>query len=105
MANEKNLIPNSERTPERIRENCSKAGKASGAVRGFRATIKRKIKENPEFMEQVFEMLQNMVLDDHDLRALELLIELYGESPKQMEIALKKQELKLKKEKAENAEW
>jgi len=102
MAGIENLKP---LTAEEARERGRKGGKASGIVRGFRATIKRKIKENPEFMEQVFEMLQNMVLDDHDLRALELLIELYGESPKQMEIALKKQELKLKKDKAESADW
>ena len=31
--NEKNLIPNSERTPNERRENASKAGKASGASR------------------------------------------------------------------------
>lgn len=95
----------SDQNREEAAKNGAKGGKASGIVRGFRATIKRKIKENPEFMEQVFEMLQNMVLGDHDLRALELLIELYGESPKQMEIAIKKQELKLKKEKAESTDW
>ena len=33
MPNEKNLIPNTERTPEEIRENCSKAGKQSGENR------------------------------------------------------------------------
>ena len=33
MANEQNLIPNSERTPSERRENASKAGKASGASR------------------------------------------------------------------------
>ena len=33
VANEQNLIPNSERTPSERRENASKAGKASGASR------------------------------------------------------------------------
>lgn len=40
MANEKNLIPNSERTPEERRENARKAGKASAASRRRKKAMK-----------------------------------------------------------------
>ena len=33
MANEKNLIPNSERSPSEVRENGKKGGQKSGEVR------------------------------------------------------------------------
>lgn len=41
MANEKNLIPNSERTPSELREMASKAGKKSGEVRRRKKTMKQ----------------------------------------------------------------
>lgn len=40
MPNEKNLIPNSERTPEELREITSKGGKASGAARRRKRSLK-----------------------------------------------------------------
>lgn len=40
MANEKNLIPNSERTPSELREICSKGGKASGAARRRKRSLR-----------------------------------------------------------------
>lgn len=40
MANEKNLIPNSERTPEQLREMASAGGKASGAARRRKKSLK-----------------------------------------------------------------
>lgn len=40
MSNEKNLIPNSERTPEELREITSKGGKASGAARRRKRSLK-----------------------------------------------------------------
>lgn len=45
MANEQNLIPNSERTPSERRENAKKAGKASGKARGRKANLRRAAKE------------------------------------------------------------
>lgn len=44
MANEQNLIPNSERTPEQLREQTRKGGIASGKVRREKASFKRAIK-------------------------------------------------------------
>lgn len=40
MANEKNLIPNSQRTPSERRENARKAGKASGEARRAKKTLR-----------------------------------------------------------------
>ena len=40
MANEKNLIPNSERTPEQLREMASAGGRASGAARRRKKSLK-----------------------------------------------------------------
>lgn len=103
--NEQNLIPNSERTPEERKEIARKGGIASGQARSFRSATKRKLREHPELIENILDELFQMVLKDHDLEALSMLLELAGESPRQMEIALKKQELKLKKEIAENSNW
>lgn len=40
MSNEKNLIPNSERTPEELREMAASGGKASGAARRRKRALK-----------------------------------------------------------------
>lgn len=40
MANEKNLIPNNQRTPSERRENARKAGKASGEARRAKKTMR-----------------------------------------------------------------
>lgn len=55
--NEKNLIPNEERTPRERRENARKAGIASGQARREKKTIQKiladlldgQIKDNPQF--------------------------------------------------------
>ena len=43
MANEQNLIPNSERTPTQRRENARKAGIASGAARRRKKEMKERL--------------------------------------------------------------
>lgn len=43
MANEQNLIPNSERTPSERRENARKAGLASGKARREKADLRRQL--------------------------------------------------------------
>ena len=40
MANEENLIPNSERTPSELREMCANGGKASGVARRRKKSLK-----------------------------------------------------------------
>lgn len=105
MGNEKNLVLNSERTPEERREIARKGGKASGVSRSFRSAVKKRIRENPELINEMIDSLIEMATEEHDLKAMELLIELAGESPRQMEIKIKQQELKIKKENAENQNW
>ncbi len=104
MNGKDNLIPNSERTPEERRENARKAGIASGRARGFRSRMKKKIQDSPELVEQLLDELIQEALDGN-MRAYELIVELCGESAKQAEIALKKQELKLRKEQAKKDDW
>ena len=43
MANEQNLIPNSERTPSELRQMCSNGGKASGVARRRKKTLKQAV--------------------------------------------------------------
>ncbi len=43
MANEQNLIPNSERSPSEVRENGRKGGIASGKARREKADLKRQL--------------------------------------------------------------
>lgn len=45
MANEQNLIPNSERTPSELREQTQKAGIASGKARKRKADLRRMAQE------------------------------------------------------------
>lgn len=44
MANEQNLVPNSQRSPNKLRENGKKGGRASGAARRRRKTMKEDLK-------------------------------------------------------------
>ena len=43
MANEQNLIPNSERSPNEVRENGRKGGKRSGEVRSANAEMRKRL--------------------------------------------------------------
>ena len=90
--NNENLIPAAHKLTV---EEQSRGGKASAVFRSFRSATKKRLREHPELFEEIITMLIDKTLSS-DLKALELLIELFGESPKQMEIALKKRELKLK---------
>lgn len=82
-------------------ENGRKGGKASGVSRGFRSATKKRLRDSPELFPEIIDMLVAKTLNG-DLKAFELLLELAGESPKQMEISLKKKELKLKEESMKN---
>ena len=95
--NDENLIPLNKRTKSEQREIQSKGGKASGISRNFKGAIKSKLKESPEFFNKVTEMLFNETLSGN-LKALDVLIDLSGESVQREMLALKKKELKLKEE-------
>lgn len=43
MANEQNLIPNSERSPSELREQCRKGGVASGKARREKADLRKQL--------------------------------------------------------------
>ena len=45
MANEQNLIPNSERSPSEVRENGRKGGKRSGEVRSANAEMRKRLEQ------------------------------------------------------------
>lgn len=102
ILNESNLIPGAHKLTV---EEQSKGGKSSGISRGFRSAVKKRIREHPELIAEIIDALIEMATEEHDLKAMELLIELAGESPRQMEIKIKQQELKIKKENAENQNW
>ena len=93
MGNCKNLTPFSARSVSEARENGRKGGIASGVSRSFRSAVKKRVREHPELIEDIVETLITMAIDEHDLKAVELLVELAGESPRQMEIKIKQQEL------------
>ncbi|MDE5884879.1 MAG: hypothetical protein K2H29_07395 [Oscillospiraceae bacterium] len=95
--NDENLIPLNQRTKSEQREIAKKGGIASGISRSFRSATKKRLREHPELFEEIITMLIEKSLDG-DLKAFELVLELSGESPKQMELALKKRELKLKEQ-------
>lgn len=92
--NNENLIPAKHKLTV---EEQSRGGKASAVSRSFRSATKKRLHEHPELFEEIVTMLTDKTLNG-DLKALELLLELSGESPKQMEITLKKRELKLKEQ-------
>lgn len=100
--NEQNLIPASHKLTV---EEASRGGKASAAARSLRSAVKKRLKDNPNLFDEIIDMLVDKILNEGDLRALDLFLELAGESPRQMEIAIKKQELKLKKQNQENQNW
>lgn len=83
-------------------ENGRKGGKASGVSRGFKSTLKRKFRENPELYEEFADMLTNEALNEKNLKAAEMLIDLMGESAQRESLSLRKEELKLKEKAAEN---
>lgn len=97
--NDNNLIPFSERTESEQREIRSKGGKASGISRGFKSAFKNKAKKNPELFDELIDTLSDMALSG-DLKAIDMLIDLMGESVQRETLALKRKELKLKEEAA-----
>ncbi len=93
--NEKNLIPLNKRTKSEQREIAKKGGKASGAARSFKSAVKAKLKEQPELFGEITDMLTAEALSGN-LKALEMLLDLSGESIQRESLKLKAKELKLK---------
>lgn len=100
--NEQNLIPLSKRTKEERREICSKGGKASGVARSFKSALKNKLKANPELYDDIADMLTDEALKGKNLKAVEMLIDLTGESAQREALAIKRKELRLKEKAAKS---
>lgn len=97
--NDKNLIPFNERTKSEQREIARKGGKASGISRGFKAAMKRKIKENPGLTDDIINVLLDVAFEDRNIKAIEMILQLNDENISDMDKKLKKAQLeKLKAE-------
>ena len=119
--NEKNLIPNSERTPSELREITQKGGKASAESRRRKKDMKQKMKALLELPAAVNdkEQLEALGVDPDDMdnemvlvmamfrgaaggdvKAFDRVMQLLGKDIGHEELALRKRELKLKEKAA-----
>ncbi len=115
MANERNLVPNSARTPSERRENASKAGIASGKARRRKKNLKQKMQlllslpaadndqselatmgVDPEDMDNEMVLVKALFIAAAagDTRAFDRIQDVLGKSVAREELALKKQEAK-----------
>ncbi len=72
-----------------------KGAKASAITRNFVGALKRRLKDNPETMENIIDSLVEQA-ENGDIKAVECLIDLNGESVQREALKLKAKELKLK---------
>ena len=127
MANEDNLILNSERTPSERRETARKAGQASGVARRKKRDMKKlletllddkiKDKDGNEYTREVAMALTlvSIALDKKDKKCLEaqrLILKITGqdqstEDKKKTKLILKQLEkdIELTQKKIDNADW
>ena len=117
MANERNLVPNSARTPSERRENASKAGIASGKARRRKKSMKQKMQlllslpaadndqtelsamgVDTEDMDNEMVLVKALFLAaaEGDTKAFDRIQDVLGRSVAREELALKKQEAKRK---------
>lgn len=111
MANKKNLIPNSERTPSELREMCSKGGKKSGEVRRERKAMREQMEmllKLPPINVQAKQKIKELGIDEKeidnqmllmvtifnkamkgDIQAVNVVRELIGERIQQAEVQIK----------------
>lgn len=92
MANEQNLIPNSQRTPEELREMTRKAGIASGEARRRKkrgAELMRAVLAMPEVSEDVIREMKQLGYDEPEQLSKELVM--YA---RQVEKAIRKADTK-----------
>ena len=115
--NEKNLIQNSNRSPNELRENAQKGGKASGETRRRKRDMKQKMKAllelpaavndkeqlqalgvDPDDMDNEMVLVMAMFLGaaGGDVKAFDRVMQLLGKDIGHEELALRKRELRLK---------
>lgn len=125
MANERNLVPNSARTPSERRENASKAGIASGKARRRKKSLKQKMQlllslpaagndqaelaamgVEPGDMDNEMVLIKALFLAaaEGDTKAFDRIQDVLGKSVAREELALKKQEAKRRAATGEDAE-
>jgi hypothetical protein len=81
LANEKNLIPNAQRTPKELREQCRNGGIASGKARRQKNSIKSILKtwaESPIAVESLKKQAEQFGLNTDEGRSLLTLALLKG---------------------------
>ena len=95
MANEKNLKPNSERTPNERKELARKAGKASGkarlakktareyAIAALEGVVKGKDGTKTTVKDVMIQKLIAKAVGESDLNAIKYIVELIGEAASQ----------------------
>ena len=88
MANEQNLIPNSERTPEELREMARNGGLASGEARRKRKTLKEELLlmlSDGDIQEKISLALINEAINGNNAgsvtKAFEVIRDTIGEKP------------------------
>ena len=96
--NENNLIPGAH---ELTVEEQSKGGKASGISRNFRGALKKRLKDTPEDMDKIIDSLIQQA-ESGNVKAVECLIDLNGESVQREALKIKSKELKLKEKALQN---
>ena len=90
--NEKNLIPFNKRTESEQREIARSGGKASGVARGFRAAVKKRIRENPGEVDAVLDAIRDKAVSGA-MNAARLYVELHGEKYDDLDKKLKKAQI------------
>ena len=83
-------------------ESGRKGGKASGVSRSFKSALKAKLKANPELYDDVVDMLADEALNGRNLKAVEMMLDLMGESAQREALAIKRKELRLKEKAAKS---
>ena len=123
--NEKNLIQNSNRSPNELRENAQKGGKASGETRRRKRDMKQKMKAllelpaavndkeqlqalgvDPDDMDNEMVLVMAMFLGaaGGDVKAFDRVMQLLGKDIGHEELALRKRELRLKEKAASESD-
>lgn len=99
MANEENLIPMNKRSQNEARELGKKGGIASGASRRAYKSLKQAakvfFKENENAAMEVVQAIYNEALDGN-MKAVDKLQDLIGETVQREELALKKKAMQTK---------
>lgn len=83
-------------------ENGRKGGKASGVSRSFKSALKVKLKANPKLYDDVVDMLADEALNGRNLKAVEMMLDLMGESAQREALAIKRKELRIKEKAAKS---